>query len=106
MNAEGVRGLSPDAYVALSAEAHERRPDDLRCEDQRRENPRQYTAPVLVAMGQKLRTPEGRRRYLRRQASVEPVVGIIKRFWVLSSSLCVGCKKLPWSGTWSVRLTI
>jgi hypothetical protein len=34
---------------------------------------------VLVAMEQKLRTPEGRRRYLRRQASVEPVVGIIKR---------------------------
>jgi hypothetical protein len=27
-------------------------------------------------MEQKLRTPEGRRRYLRRQASVEPVVGI------------------------------
>jgi hypothetical protein len=34
---------------------------------------------VVVAMEQKLRTPEGRRRYLRRQASVEPVVGIIKR---------------------------
>jgi len=30
-------------------------------------------------MEQKLRSPEGRRRYLRRQASVEPVVGIIKR---------------------------
>ena len=42
-------------------------------------NPRRYSAPVLVAMEQKLRTPEGRRRYLRRQASVEPVVGIIKR---------------------------
>ena len=41
--------------------------------------PRQYIAPVLVAMEQKLRTAQGRRRYLRRQASVEPVVGIIKR---------------------------
>lgn len=30
-------------------------------------------------MEQKLRTPEGRRRYLRRQASIEPVVGIIKK---------------------------
>src|SRR5258707_13423005 len=30
-------------------------------------------------MEQKLRTPEGRLRYLRRQASVEPVVGIIKK---------------------------
>jgi hypothetical protein len=34
---------------------------------------------VLVATEQKLRSPEGRRRYLRRQASVEPVVGILKR---------------------------
>ena len=65
--------------MALSAEAYERRPYDLRCEEKRRENPRQYRAPVLVAMEQKLRSPEGRRRYLRRQASVEPVVGIIKR---------------------------
>ena len=76
---EQIQGQGIDAYVALRAEAHERRPYDLRCEDQRRENPRQYTAPVLVAMEQKLRTPEGRRRYLRRQASVEPVVGIIKK---------------------------
>src|SRR5260221_13285833 len=30
-------------------------------------------------MEQKLRTTEGRLRYLRRQASVEPVVGIIKK---------------------------
>jgi transposase len=76
---EQIQGQGIEAYVALSAEAHERRPYDLRSEDQRRENPRQYTAPVLVAMEQKLRSPEGRRRYLRRQASIEPVVGIIKR---------------------------
>jgi transposase len=76
---EQIQSQGIEAYVALSAEAYERRPYDLRCEEKRRENPRQYTAPVLVAMEQKLRTPEGRRRYLRRQASVEPVVGIIKR---------------------------
>jgi transposase len=75
---EQIQGQGIEAYVALSAEAHERRPHDLRSEDKRRENPRQYSAPELVAMEQKLRTPEGRRRYLRRQASVEPVVGIIK----------------------------
>ena len=34
---------------------------------------------MLVAMEQKLRTAEGRARYLRRQASVEPVFGIIKK---------------------------
>ena len=76
---EQIQSQGIEAYVALSAEAYERRPYDLRCEEKRRENPRQYTAPVLVAMEQKLRSPEGRRRYLRRQASVEPVVGIIKR---------------------------
>jgi len=76
---EQIQAQGIEAYVALSAEAYERRPYDLRSEEKRRENPRQYSAPVLVAMEQKLRTPEGRRRYLRRQASVEPVVGIIKR---------------------------
>jgi DDE family transposase len=74
-----IQGQGIEAYVAFSAEAHERRPYDLRCEGRRREKPRPYSAPVLVAMEQKLRTAEGRRRYLRRQASVEPVVGIIKR---------------------------
>jgi hypothetical protein len=76
---EQIQSQGIEAYVALNAEAHERRPYDLRCEDKRRKNPRRYTAPVLVAMEQKLRSPEGRRRYLRRQASVEPAVGIIKR---------------------------
>ena len=65
--------------MALSAQAHERRRYDLRDQKQRGEKPRQHQAPVLVAMEQKLRTPEGHRRYLRRQASIEPVFGIIKR---------------------------
>jgi hypothetical protein len=76
---EQIQAQGIEAYVALNAEAYERRPYDLRSEEKRRENPRQYSAPVLVAMEQKLRTPEGRRRYLRRQASVEPVFGIIKK---------------------------
>ncbi|MBV9672880.1 MAG: transposase [Verrucomicrobia bacterium] len=44
-----------------------------------REKPRHYRAAVLVAMEQKLSSPEGRARYLRRQASVEPIFGIIKK---------------------------
>jgi hypothetical protein len=74
IQAEGV-----EAYVALNAEALERRQYDLREKKRRRENPRRYKAPVLVEMEQKLRTKEGRKRYLRRQASIEPVFGIIKR---------------------------
>jgi Transposase DDE domain len=99
---EQIQSQGIEAYVALSAEAHERRPYDLRCEDKRRENPRQYRAP----MEQKLRSPEGRRRYLRRQASVEPVVGIIKRVLGFEQFSLRGLQKLPWSGTWSVWLTI
>jgi hypothetical protein len=76
---EQIQAQGIEAYVAVSAEAFERRPYDLRCENKRREKPRRYKAPVLVAMEQKLKSPEGHRRYLRRQASVEPAVGIIKR---------------------------
>jgi len=59
---EQIQGQGIEAYVAVSAEAHERRRYDLRCENQRREKPRQYRAAVLVAMEQKLRSPEGRAR--------------------------------------------
>jgi DDE family transposase len=59
-----------------------------------------------MAMEQKLRSPEGRRRYLRRQASVEPVLGIIKRVLGFKQFLFVGYKKLLWNETWPVWLTI
>ena len=89
-----MRKSKNEAYVALSAEAHERRPYDLRSEEKRRENPRQYRTPVLVAMEQKLRSPEGRRRYLRRQASIEPVVGIIKKVLGFEQFLLRGLQKV------------
>ena len=43
---EQIRAQGIEAYAALSAEAHERRPYDLRSEEKWRENPRQYIAPV------------------------------------------------------------
>ena len=76
---EQIQSQGMEAYVALSAQAFERRRYDLRDQKQRRENPRKNRAPLLVAMEQKLATAEARKRYLRRQASVEPVFGIIKR---------------------------
>jgi transposase len=76
---EQIQSQGIEAYVAVGAQAYERRRYDLRDEKKRRENPRKNRAAVLVAMEQKLATPEGRKRYLRRQASVEPVFGIIKR---------------------------
>jgi hypothetical protein len=96
---EQIQAQGIEAYVAVSAEAHERRRYDLREQKQRRENPRQHKAPVLVAMDQKLRTPEGHKRYLRRQASVEPVFGIIKRVLGFRQFSLRGLKKvtLEWN---------
>jgi Transposase DDE domain len=94
-----IQAQGIEAYVALSAEALERRPYDLRCEEKRRENPVRYTAPVLVAMAQKLGTAQGRRLYLRRQASVEPVVGITKKALRFEQFLLRGLQKvtLEWN---------
>ena len=50
-------------------------------------------------MDQKLRTPEGRRRYLRRQASIEPVIGSIKKVLGFEQFLLRGLQKasLEWN---------
>jgi transposase len=96
---EKIQDQGIEAYVALSAEAHQRRLYDLRSEERRRENPLEHKASILVAMAQKLRTAEGRRRYLRRQASVEPVVGIIKKVLGFQQFLLRGLGKvsLEWN---------
>jgi hypothetical protein len=60
---------------------------------------RHHRAAVLVAMEQKLRSPEGRARYLRRQASVEPVFGIIKKVLAFEQFSLRGLRKvtLEWN---------
>jgi transposase len=100
---ERIQAQGIEAYVALNAEAHERRSYDLRCEQTRRENPLKFKAPVLVAMEQKLRTAEGRRRYLRRQASIEPVIGIIKKVLGFEQFLLRGLAKV--SSEWTLVCT-
>ena len=80
---EQIQSQGIEAYVALSAEAYERRPYDLRCEL------RKVAAAIYAA------------KPVSNQS-----LGLLRGFWVLSSSLCVGCKKWPWNGTWCVWLTI
>jgi Transposase DDE domain len=96
---EQIQSQGIEAFVALSAQAYQRRRYDLRDQKQRRGKPRQHKAPVLVAMEQKLRTPEGHQRYLRRQASSEPVFGIIKRVLGFSQFSLRGLQKvaLEWN---------
>jgi Transposase DDE domain len=104
---EQIQSQGIEAYVALSAKAHERPPYDLRCEDKRRENP-------PGGIGHRYWWRWNKSCELRKVAAAicaaKPVsnqsLGLLRRFWVLSSSLCAGYKKLPWSGTWSVWLTI
>jgi len=96
---EQIQSEGIETFIALSAEAFERRAYDLRSEEKRRENPRPRKAPVLVAMAQKMHSRLGRRRYLRRQASVEPVVGIIKKVLGFEQFLLRGLPKvsLEWN---------
>jgi hypothetical protein len=103
---EQIQSQGIEAYVALSAKAHERPPYDLRCEDKRRENP-------PGGIGHRYWWRWNKSCELRKVAAAicaaKPVSNQslgLRGFWVLSSSLCAGYKKLPWSGTWSVWLTI
>jgi len=69
-----------EVYCACAAEAAQvPRPYDFRPPAQRSESPRPVTDPRIQAMQAKLASKEGRALYRRRQASVEPVFGIIKQ---------------------------
>ena len=66
-----------DLYISVHREdAHAERRYDWRPLDKIKA-PKTPTDPVLIAMAEKLRTPEGKARYRRRACTVEPVFGII-----------------------------
>ena len=67
-----------DLYVSVHREdAHAERRYDWRPLDKIKA-PKTIIDPVLVAMAEKLKTPEGKATYRRRACTVEPVFGIIK----------------------------
>jgi hypothetical protein len=45
---EKIQGQGMEAYVALRAEAHERRRYDLRCQEKRSEKPLEFKGPILL----------------------------------------------------------
>jgi transposase len=93
------RGI--DVYCACAAEASlAQRRYDFRPPEQRSESPRPITDPRLIAMHEKLATPEGRARYGRRKTSVEPVFGIIKHVLGFRQFLLRGLEKV--SGEWQL----
>ena len=89
-----------DLYVRVHREdAHAERRYDFRPLD-KIAAPKKIVDPVLVAMAEKLKTEEGRKKYRRRASTVEPVFGIIKAALGLRPLLLRGLKKV--SGEWNL----
>ena len=89
-----------DLYVSVHREdAHAERRYDWRPLDKIKA-PKTIIDPVLVAMAEKLKTPEGKATYRKRACSVEPVFGIIKAALGFRQFLLRGLEKV--SGEWNL----
>ena len=89
-----------ELYVRVHrADAHAERRYDYRPLDQITP-PKKITAPVLLAMADKLKTPAGRRIYRQRACTVAPGFGIIKAALGFRQFLLRGMMKV--SGEWSL----
>jgi len=89
-----------ELYVSVyREEAHVQRRYDYRPLDKIK-SPKRPRDPVLVAMADKLKTPEGRALYRRRGCTVEPVIGVIKAVLGFRQFLLRGLKKV--SGEWAL----
>lgn len=93
------RGVEVYCACAAGAALGARR-YDFRPKERRSESPRPVTDPRLKAMQEKLASEEGRAIYRRRQASVEPTFGIIKRVLGFRQFLLRGLAKV--SGEWQL----
>lgn len=89
-----------DLYVSVHREdAHAERRYDYRPLDQIKK-PKAIKDPVLLAMADKLKTPEGKTIYRQRACTVEPVFGIIKAVLGFRQFLLRGMKQV--SGEWNL----
>ena len=91
---------SLDLHVSVQSEdAHAERRYDYRPPDKIKQ-PKKIIDPALMAMAQKLKTPEGRKKYRRRACTVEPVFGIIKAAMGFRQFLLRGLRKV--TGEWTL----
>jgi transposase len=89
-----------DLYVSVHREdAHAERRYDYRPLDKIKK-PKPITDPVLRAMADKLKAPEGKAIYRQRACTVEPAFGIIKAVLGFRQFLPRGLKKV--SGEWNL----
>ena len=87
-----------ELYVRVHREdAHAERRYDFRPPDKIKQ-PKTITDPVLLAMADKLKTPEGKTIYRQRACTVEPVFGVIKAVLGFRQFLLRGIKKVR--GEW------
>lgn len=96
----GATADAPQLYVSVHREdAHAERRYDYRPTD-RIKPPKSVTDPVLVAMAEKLKTPDGQAIYRKRACTVEPVFGIIKNVLGFRQFMLRGLEKV--SGEWNL----
>jgi transposase len=89
-----------DLYVSVHREdAHAERRYDYRPLDKIKK-PKPIIDPVLLAMADKLKTPEGKTMYRQRACTVEPAFGIIKAVLGFRQFLLRGMRKV--SGEWNL----
>jgi transposase len=89
-----------DLYVSVHREdAHAERRYDFRPADKIKQ-PKTIKDPVLQAMANKLKTPEGKTIYRQRACTVEPVFGIIKAVLGFRQFLLRGLAKVR--GEWNL----
>jgi transposase len=106
LNGEAIEQLASgeppiDAFIAVGRdEASDRRRYEFRPIGTTAKPDKHLTDPQLLAMREKLRTDEGRKRYARRKQSVEPCFGIIKQAMGFRQFLLRGHAKV--SGEWTL----
>jgi transposase len=96
---DGSKAPGIDLYVAIGREENRRRYEFRPPEAVKRPG-KEPSDPTLVAMKEKLRTPEGRRVYAKRKETVEPVFGIIKGVMGFRQFLLRGLEKVR--GEWTL----
>lgn len=101
-NLRKIRDMGIEAYVAVAREDQTTtsRTYDYRPREATAAPAKQVKHPDLVAMRDKLRQPEAKALYLKRQQSVEPAFGIIKAAMGFRQFTLRGLEKV--SGEWTL----
>ena len=90
-----------EVYCSANREdAHDERKYDYRPPKERSKKVRELRDPDLIAMQEKLSTPEGKAIYKQRARTVEPAIGIMKEAMGFRGFMLRGLEKM--SGEWTL----